>query len=660
MKDMKPKTDGVAKRFQSRSKKRLVASQEFLSGTKKLLFAAGIILAAGLKKNLKIFITGGGVLLVIFTILASIGGASQISKKVLGTATSGLGFLEARQFEMARQSFEQAQSELSGSNTALVQIISKLPVGNDVNQLLEASSETAKSLSALTRALNKLETAKLGWNQETNSSDQRFYFELKAIREDFVESGKSLAAARLLIDDINPGIVPGSFRDRFRQAQKQLATAQGIIEAGTNAQSFILNLLGGEPKTYLLIFQNNNEARATGGFIGTYGVVKFYNGAMRIEKIESIYATDGQLKELIAAPGPMQRKITDHWGMRDANWFVDFPESAKKILAFYEKESGVLADGILSFTPDIFEKLLALTGPIPMPAYGVILDAANFRDTVQYKTSIDYDRKLNEPKKLLSDFAPLLLGKLQELDQAKQFSLFGIFSEMAAEKQIMMFSLDPDHEQQIRESGLAGEIKKTDGDFLAIIHSNLGGGKTDTRIGQRVEKRVTIAADGKTRVELRIARTHGGFNEKFFPDNFDYMRILAPAGAALISASGFDTADHVSSVKAGALTDPELEAWDSQIVQDPKTGMFIGRESGYTEFSSWLELSPGQTRTVELVYELPFPSRGRYTQVLQKQPGAAPFEFSFSIDHPGKAIYQYPENFESIVAADKFYGVIWK
>src|SRR3989338_5186649 len=120
MKDMKPKTDGVAKRFQSRSKKRLVASQEFLSGTKKLLFAAGIILAAGLKKNLKIFITGGGVLLVIFTILASIGGASQISKKVLGTATSGLGFLEARQFEMARQSFVAAQGELSGSGTALV------------------------------------------------------------------------------------------------------------------------------------------------------------------------------------------------------------------------------------------------------------------------------------------------------------------------------------------------------------------------------------------------------------------------------------------------------------------------------------------------------------------------------------------------------------
>ncbi|HCX28112.1 MAG TPA: hypothetical protein DHI91_03160, partial [Candidatus Portnoybacteria bacterium] len=53
----------------------------------------------------------------------------------------------------------------------------------------------------------------------------------------------------------------------------------------------------------------------------------------------------------------------------DANWFADFPSSAKKIMSFYEKAGGSTADGVISLTPTIIERLLSMTGPIEMPAY---------------------------------------------------------------------------------------------------------------------------------------------------------------------------------------------------------------------------------------------------------------------------------------------------
>src|SRR3989344_28805 len=97
-------------------------------------------------------------------------------------------------------------------------------------------------------------------------------------------------------------------------------------------------------KKYLILFQNPSELRPTGGFPGTYGVVTFKDGKLQDLKVDDVYNLDGQLQELIVPPIQLQH-ITPNWGMRDANWFIDFPTSARKITAFYKKESGYEVDG---------------------------------------------------------------------------------------------------------------------------------------------------------------------------------------------------------------------------------------------------------------------------------------------------------------------------
>lgn len=628
------------------------------------------ILPAGWAGNFFIFAAAATLVLLLFATVSAVGSGVRFSKQILGAATAGFSDLQSGKLQSALGNFQQAAQELQTSNDALINLLGNIPGGLDTKRLEAGSGNVQSALQYAGLGLSALQKTRLTWDSATNSSSQDFYLALRESRGYLFQSATDLSSAEGILSGINTVLWPADFQQKFVQANQRLIQAHDVVQEVVAAQDFLLSILGGEKKDYLLIFQNNNEARATGGFIGTYGLLTFENGQMRLDKIESIYNLDGQLKEAIAAPGPLQRLETPYWGIRDSNWFADFPTSSEKILSFLQKENGVAADGIISFTPDVFEKLLAITGPIPMPEYGVILTAENFRETAQYKTSVDYNKQLNEPKKFLADFAPKFLSKLQGLDANQSLEVFTILSQMVAEKQILLYSRNSALEKTIGDFGIDGAIKSTPGDYLAIIHSNVGGGKTDLHILQNVEEKVSVLSGGDAIVDLKITRTHQGFGEKFFPENLDYMRIFVPAGAKLLSAAGFDDAALLPSALPDATVDPDLASWDRAITRDDKTGMYVGSESGYTVFSNWLELLPGQIKTVELTYEITLPNDKSYTLLLQKQAGSIPFDFSLTVDYLGGGVaYFYPDDFrvsgsqlelQEQVDTDRFYGIVRK
>lgn len=653
--DLKQKLDGI-RDFRKIADHRLEALKQKVFIPRELV-RREFLSIEGRRTSLGFFLSGAALLLLVFGTLSFVNRGLELKRQILGTATTGWDLLQSGNFGEAQASFEQARTELQTTGNVLSLLLGSLPAGRELDNLLQAGSHISAALELLHETSQEFETKRLRWDAASNSSDQEFYFLLKTTYQNLVGARQDLEQARGLVEGINVQILPVEVRAQFEENRVRLRAVDQVIDQLVGLEEILLSLVGGEDKIYLLVFQNNNEVRATGGFLGTYGILRLSNGTIRIERIESIYVLDGQLGEEIAPPGPLRRQLTQSWGTRDANWFVDFPTSARKILGFFEKGSGILADGVISFTPDVFEKLLSLTGPVEIPEYGETLTAENFRAVVQVKTSLDYDRELNQPKKFLADFAPRFLAKLEGLDQTKWFGVFAVLNSQLLEKQILLFSTNPELETKILGLGLSGEIKPTNGDYLAIFHSNVGGGKTDIDISQKVEKQVSVAADGNTTVNLRITRNHQGFEEKFFPKNVDFMRILVPAGSRLFGASGFDNIELLPSVAEGAATDPDLAFWDAQISRHP-SGVYLGQEAGYTMFAGFFELDPGQERTVELSYELPFITDRKYTQVLQKQPGSRAFDFDMLIHYPGKIIYVYPERAEVGVGSVKFAEVI--
>jgi len=637
----------------------------------------------GRAQEYTMFLAGIFLLLLVVVGLSEVNRGQSLKKQILGDATTGYDFLTtARQglldqdlkraqqnFVLASQSFVEARSQINEAGGVVGQLVKILPQGRDLDRILLASAHVSRALELSTSGLQEFTNSKLSWDSATNSSGIEFFKSVRLSHESFVKASHELESALELLSQVNPASLPNEFRQQYVNSLSQLSLASQVLTNVVRLQDIILQLLGGEPKTYLLMFQNNNEIRASGGFIGTYGILRFENGSMKIDRIESIYHLEGQLQDNIVPPIPIARLLNDRWGIHDSNWFVDFPMSARKFIEFYELTTGELADGVISMTPDVFEELLAITGPIPMEEYGETLTHENFRERVQFKTSTDYDRVENRPKKLLSDFAPKLLQQFSSLPPEKFLDGFDTLLQMVSQKQILMFSLNESVQQNLTEFGATGEIVDTTGDYLAIFHSNVGGGKTDLGLNTKVQKEVVIDEFGKVTVSLTITRSHQAFNEQYFPRNVDFMRILVPLGSKLISASGFEELELDEFRKSGYVVDPDVDFWQSQQVPFQSSSVNVGTEAGYTEFSGWLELDPGQSKTVTLSYKLPFQVENIYTQTLQKQPGIREFDFTLSVIHSSELLYAYPERYESVgreitfsevVSSDRFHALVIK
>ncbi len=550
--------------------------------------------------------------------------AKKASGEILGAATSAYSELHsaskdlsAQNFSSAQQLFEQAQSNIKdaqdklGNFRALTWLT---PQANSADHVLKGASALALAGQKITTALDifdQLQVSSKGVGSDFNTKVS----ENKAL----LAQGRDLVTEASAEFDQTSGL-PENYLQSFNDAKLQVTELGSILKQLVDLEDLYLGLFSG-PKTYLLIFQNTDEIRATGGFIGTYGVLETNQGSITKLRIESIYQLDGQIYEEIAAPGQMQPLIK-RWGIRDANWFADFPTSASKLLYFFEK-GGETADGVISATPALFEDLLKLVGPIDMPSYGVTLTAENFQEVVQYKTSVDYDKTLNQPKKMLADFAPLLLNRLTNLSKDQWFSLLQIFEQSLHSRSILLYCKDSDTEKQIDDLGFSGKLLATDYDYLSIVNTNLGGTKTDLHVNQQANLETRILSDGTVMDTLTLTRQN-----QADASNKDFLRILVPLGSQFISASGFDQYDYYASVARGLSTDAGLNAWDQGELH---SDVFVRTENGKSEFSGWLNTDPGQEKTIQITYMLPFKASSGYSLLLQKQAASLPLQFEGSI-----------------------------
>lgn len=440
----------------------------------------------------------------------------------------------------------------------------------------------------------------------------------------------------------------------------------------------ILEILGhNEPKRYLLLFQNNNEIRATGGFIGSYGILDLDEGRIKKLEINGIYDPDGQMLMKVAPPPPI-RFVNTRWQTRDANWFPDFPTSARKTSWFFEKTGGPSVDGVIALTPPLMVELLKTTGPIPMPEYETTISADNFVMQTQREVEVEYNQEQNRPKQFLADLAVKVLDKILSTEKPEWTSLLKIFSQMAEEKHLLFYLFDDDLQEFILKNNWGGEMKKPSQDYLSVVNSNINGGKTDGMIKEVINLDITINSDGSIINEVEITRHHTGNYEWPSINNIDYLRLYVPEGSSLISASGFDKVNIPPSSyeEMQYERDPLLEEINKTSKTDEASGTVVTREFGKTCFGNWVAVKPQEIAKVRFKYQLPFKVRpdllhdiDKYTILAQKQAGSLGSEFHFKLNLPSglKMIWHYPEEvreseervitWDTILATDKYLGI---
>ncbi len=505
-------------------------------------------------------------------------------------------------FYRAYQTFSSAKSDIAQSGDVLNSLLTLLPQKQAADSLLNSAQEISSAGQDLVTLDAQLKTLNISQSGVVSSSGTT-KDSLNSISDTLDKVTTKITNAADQIAQIKPETLPANNREMFVSLNNQLQNAKLALENLNSIFTLSKSLLLGQ-KTVLLLFENNNELRAGGGFIGTYGAIKLDDGAIKSLKISSIYDLDGQLLDIIKPPQPMLN-VGDRWYMRNSNWFADFPLSAKKASDFYEKEAGETPDVVIAITPDLIIDLLKITGSVNLPKYGVTLTPENFIEQTQVTTTLSNDLPTNQPKQILADLFPILLQRLSNLDKLNWPQIILSLQNELTQKQIVIYSRDQDTEAQLDSFGWAGKVESSQRDYLMVATSNLGGTKTDLSVDSQYDLTSNLSKDGSVTNTLKITRTNK-FPNLDNTDNLSYLRIFAPLGSKLVDSSGFDfkPLDFPSGLKYSI--DDDVLAWEKNSVTDNLTGTRIGQESGKTFFGNWLDIKGGSSRTVSLSYTLPF------------------------------------------------------
>ena len=567
-------------------------------------------------------------------------------------------------FKSATQNFLQAQASLSDINKTLLDLVGLVP---DNNLKLAAASKHILAAGQL--------SARLGADLATaltplpNADILSFLDRFSTITG---PSSDDAAALNRELQAIDPTILPSQYKDQFNALRTQATVIAPSLSEASILSKQAASFLGDQiDKRYLVVFQNNAELRGSGGFMGSFALVDFSQG--KIKKITvppgGTYDTEAGLTQRIVAPQPLWL-LQPLWHMWDANWWPDWPTSAKKIEWFYEKSDGPTVDGVISLTPTVVERILAVHGPVDMTKdYGVIITADNFWQVTQ-AFSEQKPSTTNAPKKIIGDLITKLMEDLpKNMTTEKALALVKVLEDSLDQKQILVYLNDNSLESSVQSFGWDGAIKNTNDDYLMVTSTNIGGQKSDRTINETITHSSKILPDGQIIDTLKIERTHTAHKNDQFTGvrNVSWMRIYVPRGAKLISASGVQNPDpgFFKEPDATWSKDPDLASENSATI-DPSSGTRIYDEDGKTVFANWSMVDPGQTTTLEYSYVLPYTLNNLsprswidkitnyfsstpsfvHSLLVQKQPGTlhTTFKSDFTISGQWQNLWQYPSN----------------
>ncbi|MBI4122529.1 MAG: DUF4012 domain-containing protein [Parcubacteria group bacterium] len=607
-------------------------------------------------RNISAVVLGAALLLLPVKYLHEEGPKiATLRGRVLGSAAEGFSLLGSLRGEVAtrelsaagqtlagaEEKFREARSSIDAVGGVLRAIIQLTPQGSNGLHAIRAGEELSLSGVLLSGALAPLLSPEQGTSLVAN---------LRIVTRTLAEALPHLTAARSSLEQVAIALVPEEYRAELTRAQTTLPAVERAVSDFLSLGDTLVTVLGGNgPRRYAVLFQNNNELRPAGGFIGSLAIVDMDQG--RVSRMEipggGSYDFQGYLTENIISPKPLWL-INPRWELQDANWYPDWPTSAEKVAWFIEKAGHSSVDGVIALQASTLKELLALLGPVEFPEEGVTLTAENVISEIQRAVEIDYDPEENAPKQYIAELTPRVLDRVLAADSSEFLKLLTLVQDEIARKNILLYFRDRAVQEDFQERKWSPTVLAAEMDYLSVIHANVGGGKTDGAMEESWNQEITIAADGTAAARLTIVRHHAGEESDIFENvnNVDFMRVYAPAGSELVSASGFNPPkpELFESPAPHYEQDEELSAIEGKVFIDEASGTRINSEFGKTAFGNWTQTMPDETTLATVAYRLPFKvrpfdllnpdSRGGYSLLIQKQAGAAPVFFSIVLRYP--------------------------
>lgn len=455
-----------------------------------------------------------------------------------------------------------------------------------------------------------------------------------------------------LADAVTVDTLPWRVRQLLALSDKWLPMA----EDGLRLLPQLPSLLGHDgPRRYLILAQNEDEMRATGGFITGAGVITVQNGQIiNLDFRDANNVDNWREKPYAFPPQPFYDFMRlELFGFRDANFWPEFPVSAQKAMDLYVYGQDVEPfDGAIAIDQEFLRLLVDATGPVPIPGTDQSISANNVLQTLRQARDIqegqDIQEWVRDRKAFLGGFAAAIQAKIETdfgaIDPVKLASnLIGA----ADERHLSIYMRDPQLAQTLAKNGWDGSLPQAPpGDFLMAVDTNMGYNKANVYIERDLAYSVILGPQPEGLLSVTYQHTgpqksdpcYQGVDEEFeeaaeylaIADQcyWNYLRVYAPAGSSLL-----DSSRHI--VPGATLYSEVTWASNALTVEDIPW---------LTTFANFLLVPRGEVVTAFLKYQLPpgvmtvlDSGESVYQLTFKKQPGMKSESVAVTITLPDNA-----------------------
>lgn len=417
-----------------------------------------------------------------------------------------------------------------------------LYVNQNLASVINKTASVAQSFQEIFKNLAK---------EPDPANNSRYNQIIKSAYLNLESAAQQLGYAQVVATNLNDNSFPKQLP--VRELKSRLIETTTTLKQAQDLTALASLLLGMEKEmSYLVLLQNNGEIRPTGGFIGSYAIIKVKDGSIQSLKVDDIYNLDGRLNTVYSAPAEIKKYLNlDRLYIRDANWDPDFKNVGFQISEMYTKATGDQVDVVLGTNLEVFEKLLDIVGPIKIPDYEEEITSANFLQKAQHHAEVRFFPGSTGKKDFLGEAAQLMLERFFKLDRAKfAQALLGLQASLKS-RDLLLFSKSAQLHDFFAGNSFSGELAKLSKqepiaqDYFYVVDANVGVNKANLDVTEQIDYTATFDREGNMNSKITLNYKHNS-NSEAWPSGVykDYVRVYIPLGAqdvTIQSDSGFVT-----------------------------------------------------------------------------------------------------------------------
>lgn len=387
------------------------------------------------------------------------------------------------------------------------------------------------------------------------------------------------------------------------KAREQLQGLTGTLDASADASHVLPGMLGADgERKFLLLIQNNAEARASGGIPGALAVLTLNEGKLALGG-QSSASTIGVMSPTLPVDAEQRQIYSGRLGkfMQDVNLTPDFPTTATTAQAMWKKKTGQRVDGVIAIDPVVLGYILDATGPVRLANPDLVALADSGLPTELTGKNVvptllsDVYAKIEQPHLQDVYFA----GVAQEVFSALsggQGNAKGLIEGIirgTTERRVLIWSGKADEQSVLSKYPLSGSVAGpgiSPAQFGVYFNDGTGA-KMDYYVKRTVQLVEECSGDGYGQVKVRVTSTN-----------------TAPADAAS-SLPRYVTGGGVFGVPAGTVRTnviaygPVQANVETVFIAGKKTGFASHKHSGRPVGAVTMQLAPGQSSTVEFNFD---------------------------------------------------------